>query len=561
MSDAASSASPSDSQLQDRAFDQRRLGALILENKDGAALQAAIPHFTEAAAIWEKLHWPVRQAEILCDLGRVHAKAHDDHHASEAYTKAQRLFAGADDVRSVDAGIAGANAWLTQGRADAALALLKDAAVAADKHNDHLRLAGVRLELGRALVVQGDAVKATEAAELALKTFTDYRQWQQVAAVHELTARAHALANRLDESTAAWERAVKQHQDLGRPLEAGECLARWADHAKDRGDTTTALAALERGLALHRHGDKKAAIAQMLRRIGSVHLKRKEFAEARARYSESLELSRTLEDQEGISRSLYLLGAAEVQAKRLEEGQALIEESLAAAEKLGLQSVIEPALAALARVLRARGDHDRAIEVMNRWVTVLKDLGDRQDALQVLGTIAELHQERGAWFEAEAHLDRLLQVANRPEDQTARARALALMATVKSHNGSLTEAKTLLRAAIDQLPAITPERTRARLSYRLGSLLLVEASGHGGHQPDGDLAAESLSWLQRAEHHLTHEDDDQARAKVLVAIGNAKALLGQVDEAKTVFDEAADLCEKQGDVRSTRIIRKATLGL
>ncbi len=52
--------------------------------------------------------------------------------------------------------------------------------------------------------------------------------------------------------------------------------------------------------------------------------------------------------------------------------------------------------------------------------------------------------------------------------------------------------------------------------------------------------------------------DEKLRPKVLVGIGNAKAMLGHSGEARTIFDEAADLCEKQGDVRATTIIRRAT---
>jgi hypothetical protein len=60
--------------------------------------------------------------------------------------------------------------------------------------------------------------------------------------------------------------------------------------------------------------------------------------------------------------------------------------------------------------------------------------------------------------------------------------------------------------------------------------------------------------LRRLEGTEAH----QARAKVLVGIGNAKAMLGQDAEAKSVFEEAALLCERQGDMKSTHIIRRAT---
>ena len=71
--------------------------------------------------------------------------------------------------------------------------------------------------------------------------------------------------------------------------------------------------------------------------------------------------------------------------------------------------------------------------------------------------------------------------------------------------------------------------------------------------------ADDISSRRELQERLLREaGDEPGLAKVLVDMGNAKALLGRTDEAKNAFEQAADACEKQGDVRATTIIRRAT---
>ncbi len=229
-------------------------------------------------------------------------------------------------------------------------------------------------------------------------------------------------------------------------------------------------------------------------------------------------------------------------------------------------NLLEPTLAAIARVHRSRGEHDAALVVMQRWVEVLKAQGDRSDALQVLGTIAEVHLDKGAWDQAEAHLQRLVRATASPADRDLHTRTLRQLGTVEAKREAWPEARAHLTEALEALPADVQPETRAALHAQIGHVCLQQADaiirkgghrniGSGGH-PDCLLAA--VDHLQTAERQFTVANDSQALARVLVDLGNAKALLGQTAEAKNAFEQAADACEKQGDVRATTIIRRAT---
>ena len=198
-----------------------------------------------------------------------------------------------------------------------------------------------------------------------------------------------------------FEAAAQLYGELARPVEAGEVLGRLANWHRDHNDLPAAEAVLERALALYTQTGKNGLVAHTLRRLGTIHAKRGEVDKAAQRYTRSLELCRSLNDHDGISRTLYLLGAADIRSGRIDEGLAQLQASIAAAHQANLPGLLEPAYAAIARVHRSRGEHDAALAAMQQWVEVLKKQGDRSDALQVLGSIAEIYQDKGAWEEAE----------------------------------------------------------------------------------------------------------------------------------------------------------------
>jgi tetratricopeptide (TPR) repeat protein len=540
-------------QIQDQAQSERRLGLLILENKDGAALAAGIPHFAAAMEAWRQLGWPSRVAEVQLDLARLHAKAH--HHAACATvaTEAMHTFAGEGDERAIDAAVLAASALLVVGRPSEALAALRRGAEIADQRNDHLRLAVVKLELARAYLAAGDAALALTEVTAAHATFLAFRRQIEVARCAEVAADAHTVAGDPAAAAAAYERAIGIHQELGRPVEASEVLGRFADWHRDHGDLAQAEAVLERALTLQGQTGKSLLVAHTLCRLGSIHAKRGDAVRAVDRYQRSLELCRSLGDQDGTSRALYLLGATDIRAGQVDQGLARLQESLAVAEAANLPALREPVLAAIARVYRSRGEHDAALAVMQRWVAVLKSQGDRADALQVLGQIAEIYQDKGAWSEAEAHLQRLVAVTGGPADRDLHARCLRQLAVAEARRGAYSDARAHITEALAALVDAAPE-TRAALLAQVGHIALQQVAAGSGDQTATTIAAEEH--LRQAEAIWRTQGDESALARVLVDLGNARHLLGQDAAAEAAFAEAAALCEKRGDVRATQRIRR-----
>ena len=538
--------------MADQAREERRLGLLILENKTGAALDAGVPHFRSCAELWDKAGWPTRRAEVLVDLGRLYAKASNHGDAAKVLVEALKTLELANEHRlALDAATRAGQSCLALGSTDEGVRLLRRALQIAQDLNDHVQTGICLLDLANGLAQRrqdGDPQEAIENCDKALQIFVSFRKGPLRAQCHECKAAAYAILGDFPASAREYEASVTLSTELARSYDATETLARWAEMERRRGNFDKSIELHNRCIATHKQTGNKALLAQSLRRMGLVHVKREQYPDAVACYQQSLDLCEAVKDHDGISRSLYLLGAAEANAQRGDFALVYLDRSLAAATDSGNFHHQEQALSAIASLHRQLGKNEKALAVMQQWVQVLAKLGDRSDQLRVLGSIAELHQEMGALAEAEAHLQRLIEVCVNPEDQPQRFRALHGLGTVlakrSQHQTAFKHFKEALPGFCDQ-PLI-----RARILHQMGLSALAQGE-----------AQTALEYLQESLAIYTELKDDKARARVLVDVANAQVALGNKDDAKDLFDEAADMCESQGDLRATTIIRKATKGL
>ncbi len=538
--------------LADQARDERRLGLLILENKTGAALAAGVPHFRTCAELWEKAGWPTRRAEVLVDLGKLHAKAGHHADAAKVLEEALKGLELANEERlALDAATRAGQCHLVLKNYDAGIRHLERSLKIADDLNDHVQIGICLLDLSNGLVARkgkADPARAISQCERALKIFVSFRKGPLRAQTHECMAAAYAILGDFEKSAEQFEASVTISSELARSYDATETISRWAEMERRRKNFDKAIELHNRCITTHKQTGNKALLAQSLRRLGLVHVKREAYPEATACYQESLDLCEVIKDDDGISRSLFLLGAAEANAQHGDIAMVYLDRSLSAAKASNNLHHQEQALSAIASLQRQLDQNDKALATMQQWVQILAQLGERSDQLRVLGNIAELQQEMGAYAEAEAHLARLVQVCSHTEDQPQRYRALHGLGTVMARRGAHQEAFNHFREALPgfaEQPAV-----RARILHQMGisALNLVESDS-------------ALEYLQESLAIYTELKDDKARARLLVDVGNAQVALGNKDDAKDLFEEAADMCENQGDLRATTIIRKATKGL
>ena len=461
------------------AENERRLGLLILENKDGPELASGAAHLRSAAEAWEQAGWPARQAECLLDVAKLQEKRGRFHEAAEASAQALRIFESSQSQRAeaCDAALrCGAN-YREAGDLPRAARYASRAVEIADALNDHLRMAASHRALGATCLAQEDSAAAIDEVSNALKIFTDYRKQVDVATCHQLLGQAHHLAGYHTQASEAFEQAISCYETLGRRFEVSEVLSAWADLDTQVQRHAQALTQLERCRTIHQAAGNRELESQVLRLTGSVYLSQGDAVSALDAFEHALDIAKGLNNVEGQARALYLLGNAYTGMDDSDKAQQSLTTALELAQQQPNAKITERILAALAKLQRQDGNPQAALHTMEQWVAVLKDLGERQDALHVLGSMARLKLAGDDLADAESHLRRLLSVCTRPEDRSERLYAAYGLASLLVKSKRQTEAIPHFQTALDgysdpDLPTIPPPVPLDRMHVQLGNCLL-----------------------------------------------------------------------------------------
>ncbi|MCS6970087.1 MAG: tetratricopeptide repeat protein [Planctomycetota bacterium] len=532
-------------ELIERANNARRLALMIVENRSGPALAAAIPHLHEAASLFASAGRPVRQAECLIDCARVHERLGQHREAASAYREALPLVEDESDLSLAIAAASGAGqALLALHDSEQATALFERAAALADQVNDHLRLAQVRLDLARCLLARGEAAAARSIATAALATFSAYRQTQQRAVCLERLAEAAFQAGDPAEGARLYREAAEQLHELGRIAEADAVLARWADVERDRAAYDNALRIDRERIARHEASGNRALLAQAFLHLGLIEAKRRDQAAALAAFQRARALWEALEDQSSMARADYHIAAALIALGERDDARQRLEQAAALAAAARDHRTEAEALASLVAVLRAAGDEAGTAATVQRWVEALRASGDREQEIAALGELAELGRRTGRLDRAEEALREVIALCQ-GDPQRYRVQLVDAhhhLGVLMARRGDLAGGLEQLQRALALLGEIPAYALRAHLRYRIGNCLLRLGR-----------AREAQEQLQEA---LAACPDDKLRARILVDLGNAQALLGQEESAIDFFEQAARVAEQQGDVRATQIIRR-----
>lgn len=536
------------SDLDDRANDAHRLGMMIVESRTGQALAAAIPHLREAADLFGSAQRVVRRAECLVDLGRVHRRL--GHHAEAAGAFAEALGQVEDEsdlTMAITAASEAGLALLDIGDAEPALHMLRRAESLADKANDHLQLAQVRHDLARCHVARRDPAAATKAAQAALAVFTAYKKALQRASCEERLAEAAAAAGDHAEAAKRYEAASSQLLEQARLADADEVFERWADHERDRGAFDEAQRLGEARVARHAGSGNRGLEARALRHLGMVLAKRQDNVAALAAFRRALAISEATADRAGQAQAQLHIGAALVRSGEAKEGLRRLEIAVECAAEAGDRRTEEEALAAVVAQQRASGDARAAYGSMRRWVEALRRKGDHEHEIQALGEMVQVGRETGDLTQVEGSLRELIAACAEPSHRTQRVDAHHHLGVLITRRGDLAGGLDHLKQALQLLGDDNVPGVRSQLLYRIGNIELRL-----------NRAADALGHLQAA---LASNPDEKLRPRILVDLGNAQAVLGKEDEAVDLFEQAAKVAEKQGDVRATQMIRRQAGGL
>jgi tetratricopeptide (TPR) repeat protein len=205
-----------------------------------------------------------------------------------------------------------------------------------------------------------------------------------------------------------------------------------------------ALPALHRALDLFgdEHPWERARVLQGLALASA------EPAEALGWARESLALSRQVGDHTRVANTLFVMAARSIDVGVADdEVQEWLAESLALSEAAGSDHERAHALLGFARLAWLRGDRDRAVELLEECVPIMRRLGDQHctgRGLQLLGERARDHQQL---VRAEELLRGSVEAAEPPGERTVVVDALEALAAVLAATDRSREAAMLIGAA------------------------------------------------------------------------------------------------------------------
>ncbi|MDA3960329.1 MAG: tetratricopeptide repeat protein, partial [Planctomycetota bacterium] len=533
----------------DRARNDARLGRLILETRAGAGLSGGIRHLRAAVDTFDEMGCVLEARTSRIDLGRLYLGLGD---CAAAVAPLEQAYAAAEAAGEVGllAETASRVAEAHRGTGDYTAAMRYSwlAVGHAQAVGNEQGFADEQLHLARLQVRHGQYDDAIEGAEQALEIFADGNRAAHQAACMETLALAFAGKGEDARSDSWFSDSVECFLAIGSKSDAIAALLRHAQVARERGRAMEAIVLLERVIKVARQADDKAAESRALRMMARIRADGGEMPAAEVALERALDMSMAADDHDGQARIHYLRGRMLVQRRDLAGAIQSFTAALGQAQQLSDTTVLERVLAAMTKVHRQLGSHDQAMETLRSWEQTLRERGDRREQLRLIGTMAEVQEERGAWDEAETNLRWLLSACIDEADAPERIRAHKGLGVVLSKRGEMQEAVSHFAAALHECDTVTamggkPPVSEAQLCYRYANTLL-----------QCEQARAAVPVLERG---LMAVENDRLRTRLLVAMGNALAMVDERIAARGYFEQAVKLCEQVGDHKTTKIIRRA----
>jgi tetratricopeptide (TPR) repeat protein len=246
-----------------------------------------------------------------------------------------------------------------------------------------------------------------------------------------------------------------------------------------------ALPALHQALALFKddHPWERA------RALQGLALATAEPAEALGWARESLALSRQVDDRTRVANTLFVMAARSLDVGVADdEVQGWLTESLALSEAAGSDHERAHALLGFGRLAWLRGDRDRAVQLLEECVPIMRRLGDQRCTGRGLHLLGEQAREHQQLVRAEELLRGSVEAAEPAGEGTVVVDALEALAAVLSATDRPREAAVLIGAADAQRgsgstsqrsPQPPDQNLRRSLIRGLGRTTFDETHTHG----------------------------------------------------------------------------------
>lgn len=279
-----------------------------------------------------------------------------------------------------------------------------------------IELVVVLRQLGQVYEIMGDWEQAEVRYRQALELATTLNDTDQLAWCETALSELYRKRGQYDLATSWLQRARRGFTAVGDQDGVAKTLICAGTLASQQGAYDQARDLYQESLAIRRALDDSRSMANVLNNLGVVARRQGDLAGARSYQEESLALRRALNDRWAIAMSLNNLGNVALDQGELAEARQRLEEAVAMQREIGDKWAIGNALNNLGNVARRQGDaivaraayrESLAIyrDLHEKWALsylfedigwLLAELGQAQEALQLVGAATTLRSEIGA---------------------------------------------------------------------------------------------------------------------------------------------------------------------
>lgn len=416
------------------------------------------------------------------------------------------------------------------------------------------RRSGESLIVARALVAQGNALRATGQSEAAVAAFREAGRLAEAEGYSYMLGMALANLGVALQARGELAEAEKVHRDalaiaerLGSSVGMAAQLQALGELHKQRGELTEAAGLLERALSRHVENGDRMYEARTLDALGLVLAARGDLEGARLRLERALEISRAIHNRRDEATFLSHLGQVLERHGELSEALRYHEQAFAVLRQLGERGKAAEALVESASALARLGDLAGARKRLGYALQAYRRLGDRLGLAEVLDRLSGLHYRAGDLAASRRLSDMELRIAEETGSSILLREALRRSARTDWAMGRSGEA----RRAFERSLALSLEEGEEAEAMGIRLDLTRLALGEERHAEAARLAGEAAQWYRSRSM-----GGNEAQAMSLLA----EALLrqGRLAEAREAAERARSRAATSED-REMRVLVAARL--
>jgi tetratricopeptide (TPR) repeat protein len=419
------------------------------------------------------LNDPVLNAEYLNFRGNIAYETGDLDSAADLYGRASAVAADAEE-RAAEAGYIQnlGNVYLQKRNYGAARSCFERALATSRELGDRR---GIAVNLGSLAISfddDGDAARAIELYREAIPIFEELRDWRELETFVGNLGNSYSHAGEHEQAIVCLRRALELARSLGNVRAELVRIGNLGGAYAEAGQIQAALEHCKQALVLARQRGAPPDVATSLARLGSLYATRFAATTAVGYYVEAAaiydELGMTPQARD-MKRNADLAQHASAFAALIQAGN----DELSRGNLRGALARFEEALDKAQR----RGDESRAAVAR---VNVAQQRSDESRAAVALGNIALVYLQGENLEAAEEYLARALQLSERGDDASLRARHLALLGNVMEAKGDSGPAFDCYERAYGLWPLTHDLADRVRLMANLARLAFKQGSVEAG---------------------------------------------------------------------------------